>query len=594
MTGPGVSAPDPADPDPDRDRDPDPDARTPGGSGSGPGSGASGSDPGPGSRASGGSGTPAAVGAGAGTGTGTSTDTSMGSDTGTGTEAFDLGRLGRFFAVVERAGGRIPHPFLLFLYLLILLAVVSAVLAALGATARIPGEARPLPVESVLSLAGVQHLLATFVTNFIGYPPLGVVLAVLLGVGVAERSGFLTAVVSAVLARVPRGLMPYAVTYIAAQGHVMGDASMVILPPLAALAFRAVGRHPIAGMLGSFASTTVGYASGVLIGSLDANLSAITASVTPHGFGITTSVVMNYFFQAVSGLVLPLLTGFLLVRWVEPTLPPYRPEDGGAQDAPAPAGEVTPEQRRGLRCGALALAAFLVLVFTCWLVPGGPLRGPGGGLVKSPFFDGIVTLVMLSFLISGIAYGIPAGTIRKARDVPRLMAEALQGMLGYIVIAFTAGQFIAMFTWSHVGEYLAVQGAGVLRSAHLTGFPALLVALVFSALLSLVVFSGASLWTVLAPVLVPVFAGLGYHPAVVQAAYRVGDSVSHPISPLNPYVYMLELSARTYDKRFTLGMVFARLSLFVVPVAVLWVAVFAVFYFAGIPFGPGVPTRLGH
>ncbi|GHH77095.1 p-aminobenzoyl-glutamate transporter [Streptomyces sulfonofaciens] len=556
-----------------------------------------------------------------------------GTATAAGSRALDLGRLGRFFSVVERAGGRIPHPFLLFLYLLIVLAVASAVLSHLDATARVPGADGALPVRSVLSVAGVQHLLSTFVTNFIGYPPLGVVLAMLLGVGVAERAGFLNAVVSAVLARVPRGLMPYAVTYVAAQGHVMGDASMVILPPLAALAFRAVGRHPIAGMLGSFASTTVGYASGVLIGALDANLSAITASVAPHGFGITTSVVMNYFFQAVSGLVLPLLTGFLLVRWVEPSLPPYRPardgdgaaaertEHGGAASggAPshgagpdragpdgagpdragpggaAPAGQaITAEQRRGLRCAVLALTAFLVLVLACWLIPSGPLRGPGGGLVQSPFFDGIVTLVMLAFLVCGIAYGVPAGTIRAAGDVPRLMAEALQGMLGYIVIAFTAGQFIAMFTWSHVGEFLAVQGAGVLRTAHLTGFPALLVAMAFSGLLSLVVFSGSSLWTVLAPVLVPVFAGLGYHPAVVQAAYRVGDSVTHPVSPLNPYVYMLELSARTYDRHFTLGMVFARLSLFVVPVAVLWVALFAVFYFAGIPFGPGVPTRLGH
>jgi aminobenzoyl-glutamate transport protein len=255
---------------------------------------------------------------------------------------------------------------------------------------------------------------------------------------------------------------------------------------------------------------------------------------------------------------------------------------------------VTPEQRRGLWCGALALAAFLVLVFACWLIPGGPLRGPGGGLVKSPFFDGIVTLVMLAFLVCGVAYGVPAGTIRRASDVPRLMGEALKDMVGYIVIAFTAGQFIAMFTWSHVGDYLAVQGADVLRTAHLTGFWALLVAMVFSALLSLVVFSGSSLWTVLAPVLVPVFTGLGYHPAVVQAAYRVGDSVTHPISPLNPYVYMLELSARSWDRRFTLGMVFARLSLFVVPVALLWVVLFAVFYFAGLPFGPGVPTRVGH
>jgi aminobenzoyl-glutamate transport protein len=553
-------------------------------------------------------------------------------------------RLGRFFAVVDRIGRRIPHPFLLFLYLLLALAVASAILASLHATAQVPGTSKTEPVRSVLSVTGLTNLLDTLVPNFIGFPPLGVVLAVLLGVGVAERAGFLTTVVSVVLTKVPRGLMPYAVTYIAAQGHVMGDASMVILPPLAALAFRAVGRHPLAGMIGCFASTSVGYASGVLIGALDANLSTITASVVPHGAGIGTSVVMNYFFQAATGLVLPLLTGFILVRWVEPTLPrlPEQPElsenenvggqqaagHAGEPGAGAPAGRkdasaggstaaastgpasttsastgpattgsagggaggpagpgalpsATAEERRGLAVAVTALGVFLALVFCCWLIPGGPLQGDGGALVKSPFFDGVVPLVMLAFLVCGIAFGIPAKTIRRPADVPRMMGEALQSMLGYIVIAFTAGQFIAMFDWSNLGDYLAVQGAGGLRAAHVTGFWALLLMMAFSGLLSLVIFSGASLWTVLAPVLVPVFVGLGLHPGVVQAAYRVGE-----------YVYMLELSARRYDPGFTLGSLFARLSLFVVPVAVLWAALFAVFYFAGIPFGPGVPTHL--
>ncbi|MCA1218142.1 AbgT family transporter [Streptomyces sp. 8L] len=528
-------------------------------------------------------------------------------------------RLGGFFTAVDRIGRRIPHPFLLFLYLLIALAVATAVLAAVHATAQVPGTAKPEPVRSVLSVTGLTNLLDTLVPNFIGFPPLGVVLAVLLGVGVAERAGFLTTVVSVVLTKVPRGLMPYAVTYIAAQGHVMGDASMVILPPLAALAFRAVGRHPIAGLIGCFASTSVGYASGVLIGALDANLSTITASVVPHGLHISTSVVMNYFFQAAAGLVLPLLTGFILVRWVEPTLPGLPPSTAtgagadahGAEQAEegvatvaepdstraglglsGPIPPATPQQRRGLVVAVAALAVFLAAVLCCWLIPGGPLQGPGGALVKSPFFDGVVPLVMLSFLVCGIAYGIPAGTIREPADVPRMMGEALKSMLGYIVIAFTAGQFIAMFDWSHLGDYLAVQGADGLRSAHVTGFWALLLMMAFSGLLSLVIFSGASLWTVLAPVLVPIFVGLGFHPGVAQAAYRVGDSVTHPVSPLNPYVYMLELSARRYDPGFTLGGLFARLSLFVVPVAVLWAGLFAVFYFAGIPFGPGTPTHL--
>lgn len=251
------------------------------------------------------------------------------------------------------------------------------------------------------------------------------------------------------------------------------------------------------------------------------------------------------------------------------------------------------QQRRALRVAVVALVVFLVLVFAGWLVPGGPLQGADGQLVVSPFFDGIVPLVMLAFLVVGIAYGVAAGTITKAADVPRLMGESIFDIRGFIVIAFSAGQFIAMFDWSGVGDWLAVEGASALRSANVGGFGALLLALVLTCVLGVVIFSGSSLWAILAPVLVPVFVGLGLHPAAIQATYRIGDSITNPISPLNPYLYVLEESAHRYDEKFDIGMVFARMALFVAPVAVVWVVILAIFYFAGIPMGPGTSIHLG-
>jgi aminobenzoyl-glutamate transport protein len=499
---------------------------------------------------------------------------------------------GRAFQILERVGNRIPHAFWLFWLLLIALTIASAILAATGASSQPPGAAGPEPVRNIASAAGLQHLLTTLVDNFIGFPPLGVVLAVMIGVGIAEQAGFLRTAIVVSLAKVPRGLMPVAVTYVAGQGHVMGDASFIVLPPLAALAFRSVGRHPIAGMFGSFAATSAGYASGVLIGALDANLSTLTAAAVPHGLHIETSVLMNYFFQAISGLVLPLVVAFVLVRWVEPKLPPYNPPAGQDEDLSAGA-TVTPRQRRALLAAVGALAVFVGLVLAAWLVPGGPLQGKNGALINSPFFDGIVPLVMLAFLVVGIVYGLVAGTITTAGDIPRMIAESLRGMLDFVVIAFAAGQFLEMFDWSRVGGWLAVEGAGLVEHAGIGGFGALLLALLLTSLLSLVIFSGSALWTILAPVLVPVFAGLGLHPAVIQATYRVGDSITHPISPLNPFIYTLHPEARRYDPDFTLGMVFSRMALFVLPVAALWIVILAVFYFLGIPLGPGTGIHLG-
>lgn len=499
---------------------------------------------------------------------------------------------GRVFRAIERAGSYVPHPFWLFWYLLVAVGVVSAVLAANGATARLPGAEDPTVVRNILSVEGLQHLLTTFVDNFIGFPPLGVVLAVLLGVGVAERSGFLRTAVAASLSRIPPRLMPLAVCYVAGQGHVMGDAAFLVLPPLAALAFRAVGRHPVAGMLGAFAGISAGYGSGLIIGSLDANLAALTTAAVPAGTDVSTSVLMNYWFQATAGLVLPLVVAFVLVRWVEPSLEPYdasREVDTSEEERLA---EVTPRERRALGRALVALAVLLVAVAAAWLVPGGPLQGEDGALIDSPLFDGIVPLVMVAFLVVGITYGVAAGTITTIDDVPRLMAESVSDMKLFVVVAFSAGQFIAMFDWSGVGDWVAVEGSSLLRDAGLTGLWAVLLAFVITSVLALVIFSGSSLWAVLSPVFVPVFVALGIHPATIQGAYRIGDSVMNPVSPLNPYLYVLEESARKYDPGFDIGKVFARMALFVVPVAIFWLVILVVFYVLGIPFGPGVSVLL--
>lgn len=492
---------------------------------------------------------------------------------------------------IERVGNRVPHPFFLFWILLLLLGVGSAVLAANGAAAQLPGAPQAQPVRDILSVAGLRQLLTTMVDNFIGFPPLGVVLTMLLGVGICERTGLLRSLVNIALTRVPRRFMPYAVAYLCVQGHFMGDAAMVILPPLAALAFASVGRHPVAGALGAFAATAVGYGSGLIVGALDANLAALTESVLPPGTppDIGVGVLMNYWFQAVSALVLPAVLGWILVHRVEPGLPPVDPEPDAAGELDT---TVTVRERRALRVAGVALAVWLACALAAWLVPGGPLQGDDGSLIDSPFLDGIVPLLFLTFLVTGLAYGIAAGVVTRPSDVPEMMAESLKGMLGFVVIAFSAGQFIAMFTWSGVGTWLAVEGSAGLRAIGLTGLGALLLALVLCSVLAMVVFSGASLWTVLAPVLVPVFVGLGLHPAVIQATYRIGDAITNPISPLNPYLYVLQLTCRRYERSFTLGAVFSRMAMFVVPVFVVWVVILCVFVLLGLPLGPGTTIRL--
>ncbi|MCI2420741.1 AbgT family transporter [Saccharopolyspora sp. K220] len=498
-------------------------------------------------------------------------------------------RLDRVFAGIERLGSKIPEPFFLFVYLLIALAVISTVVAAFGVTVEVPGKPEPVPVHAVLSTEGLVWFLTNFVDNFIGFPPLGTVLAMMLVVGFAERTGFLSAAVTLVFGRAPRWLLPYVVAFVACQGHVMSDPSMIVIPPLAALMFKAAGRHPVAGLIGAFACGATGYGAGILIGSLDGLLEGITSKaiqIAPPPTEVHTHIAMNYFFAAAAGLLLPLVGGFLIDRVLEPRLGPWTDPDGDQTM------EITAQQRKGVWRAFAALAGYVVLAFATWLVPGSFLRGDGGALVPSPFLDSIVPLIIFAFLLAGLVYGTTAGTVAKRADVPRMMTETVKDMAGYIVFIFVAAQFIALFTWSNLGTLIAVGAADGLRAAHLTGFPAILVMILLATVANLFITSGSALWSLLAPVMIPAFTILGYDPAFIQAAYRIGDSTTQAVSPLNAYVYILLSVNRKYQPETQLGTLLARLSVFVLPFFAMWLLILAVFYFFDLPVGPGSGIRL--
>jgi aminobenzoyl-glutamate transport protein len=373
----------------------------------------------------------------------------------------------------------------------------------------------------------------------------------------------------------------------------MSDPSNIVIPPLAALVFQTAGRHPMAGLLGAFACVNAGYSSGILLGSLDALLQGITqkvVAIVPQGAGLTTSITMNYFFSATSGLILPLVGGYLIDRVLEPRLGPWQNPDASARTEEGAALDV--RQRKALLLSFGALAIYAGVAFVLWLLPGSFLQGPNGTLIPSPFISGLIPLIMGAFLVSGVVYGLGAGTIRRTRDVPQMMVTAVKDMSGYIVFIFAASQFIGLFTWTNLGTLIAVEAAEGLQRAHLTGFSGILGMVLITTIANLFIVSGSALWSLLAPVMIPAFMLLGYDPAFIQAAYRIGDSTTQAVTPLNAYIYVTLDYARRYQPETTLGMMLARLSVFVIPFWVVWVAILAVFYFGDIPVGPGARVYL--
>ncbi|TDC03602.1 AbgT family transporter [Nonomuraea longispora] len=498
--------------------------------------------------------------------------------------------LDRVLGGVERLGNRLPNPFIMFVGMFVLISLASWAAAALGATVQPPGAAEATPVRNVLSGEGLVDLLGSAVDNFVEFPALGPVLTVVLGVGVAQGTGALEAVVRLAFYRVPRSLVPYVVAFVACQGHVMSDASFLVIPPLAALVFRAVGRHPLAGLIGAYACTATGYAGGLLLGTLDASLAGITekaAALLPESGGYTTNIAMNYYFGAAAGLVLPIVGGLLISRVLEPRLPAWRPAEG--DDAHV---EVTRRERRALLVSGLVVAGFLALVVLAWLVPGSPLRGEDGSLVPSPLLDNLVPIIALVFFLFGYTYGRAMKLDKDERNVYTLMTASIKEMAGFITLIFIVAQTLSVLSWSGLATFLAVKLADAAQAVGLVGFPALVFLILLSSMLNLVITSGSGLWSLESTVMVPALMLLGLSPAIIQATHRIGDSITQAISPMHIFLYFILASAQKYEPELKLGTLVSRLLPFVPAFGLVWACVLAVFYFFGLPVGPGAGIHL--
>ncbi|KAA5830169.1 AbgT family transporter [Saccharopolyspora hirsuta] len=510
------------------------------------------------------------------------------------TRAARPSRIDRVLNLVERVGNKLPEPFVLFGLLFLVVVVVSTAVAAFGVTVRIPGADEVTPIRGALSGEGLEFLFTKMAENFIGFPPLETVVTIMLAVGLAERTGLLTALIRVAFGGAPRWVLPYAVGLVGIAASVMADSSMIIIPPLAALVFKAAGRHPVAGLLGGFAAVGAGYSTSPLVTSLDALFAGISNKVaeTLPDPGTAVTPVSNYYFNLVSSIVLGLLAGLLIDKVIEPRLVRTGVSREASGEGPEVKAELEPAERRGLVWAGVAflLTAAAVLLLVVW--PGSPLRNEAGGfLPKSPLLDSVTTLIFLGFVVPAIVHGALVGVVRRAADVPKLMAEAIRELAGFLVLAFMLGQFIALFTWTNLGAWVAVSGADLLRAIGLDGYPAFLGFMVLASVLNLFIISGSSLWTLMASVFVPMFVLLGFEPGFAQAAFRVGDSATQIMTPLNPYMIIVLGYLRRYEPAAGMGTLVARMTPFVIPFWLVWALILTVFYFADLPLGPGMGIR---
>ncbi|GGO75054.1 AbgT family transporter [Bowmanella pacifica] len=487
---------------------------------------------------------------------------------------------------IEKVGNKLPDPAVIFLLSLVIVWVLSALLANMSFDALDPRTGKNIEVQNLLTGASLADFMSRMVTIFTSFAPLGVVLVSMLGIGVAEHSGFINAGLKRMLDSTPKFLLTPSIILVAIVSHTATDAGYVLVIPLAGVIFYAMGRHPLAGIAAAFAGVSGGFAANFVPSAIDPLLQSFTQSaahiIDP---GLQINPLNNWFFTSASSLLIICIGWYLTDRVIEPRLQ-ATPVDGDPKEIPK-FDELSDKDRKALRAATLVMLAGIgLLVAVLWPVDS-PLRAPDGDLASfsAPVMRSIVPLIFLLFIIPGVVYGLVAGTFKSSRDIIGAMSKSMGSMSYYIVMAFFCALFIDAFGKSNLGALLAIEGAQVLQTLQLPSMVTIVGLIFLTAFVNLFVGSSSAKWALLGPIFVPMLMQLGISPDLTQAAYRVGDSSSNIITPLMPYFPLVVVYCQRYVKDTGIGTVLSLMLPFSICIILLWTVFLLIYWGLGLPLG---------
>ncbi len=502
-------------------------------------------------------------------------------------KAMQKKRGGRVLDFIERAGNRLPHPYILFLWLCLILAVISMLCSAAGVSVVNPTTGDTVTSNSLISKDGFVWLLENLLTNFQTFTPLGLVLAMQIAIGFAEKVGLLTTAMRRAILGVPLWCLTATVLFLGINGSIASEASIIVVPALAAAAFESVGMHPVAGLLAGYAATNAGFTACIIVAGTDVLLSGVTESaaqlIDP---AMTVNATCNWYFMFVSVFTLTVAGVFVNKKFIVPRLGIYQVQGNEAGEA-----GLTERQGKALRAAGIFSVLF-ILAFALMVIPrGGILRGEDGSILNGPFIAGLVPILIFYFILVGVVYGVVAGTLKNSSDVPLFMAQALEGMTGYIVLVFVIAQFINMFSYTNLGMIIAVKSADALQAAGFTGIP--------DAVLYPAVLRGEPVYDQRLREMVHFRADPGAHDddaglqsGLRQVIYRIGDSCTNAITPIYPYIPIAIGMAKKYDKEFGMGSLISMMLPYSIAFLLVWVVQMVIWVVFNLPLGPGVQVFL--
>jgi aminobenzoyl-glutamate transport protein len=490
---------------------------------------------------------------------------------------------------IEIIGNKLPHPATLFGILALIVVLVSWLGDLLVWQAVHPADGSTISVKSLVNGDGIRWIYTNITYNFVNFPPLGYVLAVMIGIGVAEGSGLFTSMIRSLVLNAPKKLITGTIVFAGIISHLASEAGYVILIPLGAMIFHALGRHPMAGLAAAFCGVSGGFGANFLIGSVDPILAGLSQSaaqiIDPN---MTINAAVNFYFMFASAFLIVVVGTWVTEKIVEPRLKTY---DGSAEKIPVE--EITPTEKKGLKWAGISLLIIIILLAFTIIPENGLFRNPKTGeVLHSPFFDGIITGILVFFLVPGLVYGVIVKTIKNDKDMMKHIIKSMGTMATYIVLVFFAAQFVYFFRYSNLGLIFAIQGAEFLKNIGLTGIPLIVMFVLLAAFINMFMGSASAKWAIMAPVFIPMFMLLGYHPALTQAAFRIGDSVTNLITPMMSYFALIVAFAQKYNEKYGIGTIISTMIPYTIIFTVFWTLLLVVWMRVGLPTGPDGPLFL--
>ena len=506
-----------------------------------------------------------------------------------------------FLNFIEKVGNRLPHPITLFAIFAVIIVILSAILSAAGVSAtgelvnRAAGtvEAQTVTATSLLTREGIIFMLTQAIANFTGYAPLGIVLVAMLGVGVAETSGFITAAMKHAVKVTPASLITPMLVFLGVMSNIASDVGYIVLIPLGAIMFMAYGRHPLAGIAAAFAGVSGGFSANLLIGTLDPLMSGISnEAVKLIDPGYHVDPTGNMYFMMVSVFVVTFLGTVVTNKVVEPRLGTYKGKN--VADSAVQQHTLGVKEEKALKAASLTLLAMIIAIVALCIPKDSLFRDPNTGslLGSSPLIAGVIVLVCLFFLVPSVVFGFVSGKYKNDRDVCKALATSMSHMSSYIALSFVAAQFINYFNYTKLGTILALNGAALFKSMGIGPIPLMLLFVLFSAFLNLFMGSASAKWAILAPVFVPMFMLLGYTPEMSQVAFRIGDSCTNIITPMMSFFAMIVTFVQEYDDEAGMGTLTAMMLPYTIVFLLGWSALMVGWILLDLPIGPGVGIYL--